>query len=281
MPAFDATPDRVGIEEAGERRDVALVGGLVGVADSLEAVARHRCKCRTLCQSQGHPRSHGPTLLRIDPERNATAASITIKLDKTCPAEPPGCGEAAAGDGAVWITHATDNTVSRIDPGTNAVVATIDVGAQPRGVAVSPGAVWVGNSGGPTVSRIDSSTNRVVATIRVGPARAASDLMSVAAGGDAVWVGVPNLNAVVRIDPATNAVVSTIRAAGQTCGFLAADQNAVWAAGAHCDSYVARLTRIRIGEPVGSRPGPWFRSVSRSASALSGWRISTPRRSSA
>ena len=77
----------------------------------------------------------GPTLTRIDPDRNAAAASVKIKLRNACPAAPPGCGEAAAGDGAVWVTHTTDNTVSRIDPGTNAVAATINVGPQPRGVA--------------------------------------------------------------------------------------------------------------------------------------------------
>ena len=33
------------------------------------------------------------------------------------------------------------------------------------------GAVWVANAGGPSVSRIDPATNRVVATIRVGPTR--------------------------------------------------------------------------------------------------------------
>jgi hypothetical protein len=139
------------------------------------------------------------------------------------------------------VSHTTDSTVSRIDPGRNAVAATINVGPQRRGVAVSARAVWVVNSGGPTVSRIDRPANRVVATIRVGPARAASEFMSVAAGGGAFWVGVPNLNAVVRIDPATNAVGWTIRSAGQTCGFLAADQNAVLAAGDRYDNYVARL----------------------------------------
>jgi virginiamycin B lyase len=175
-----------------------------------------------------------PTLTRIDPDRNAVAASLKIKLANPCPAEPPGCGEAAAGEGAVWVTHVTDDTVSRIDPRTNDEVATIKVGPQPRQVAVSPEAVWVANGGGPSVSRIDPSTNRVVATIRVGPPSAASELMSVTAGAGAVWVGVPNLFAVVRIDPATNAVVSTIRASGQPCGFLAAGRNAVWAAGAHC-----------------------------------------------
>src|SRR5216110_3564603 len=35
----------------------------------------------------------GPTLTRIDPDRNAAAASVKIKLRNACPAEPPGCGE--------------------------------------------------------------------------------------------------------------------------------------------------------------------------------------------
>ena len=194
-----------------------------------------------------------PTLTRIDPDRNVAAVRIRITLSNPCPAEPPGCGEAAAGEGAVWVTHTTDNTVSRIDPRTNAVIATIKVGPQPRQVAVSRGAVWVANGGGPSVSRIDPSTNNVVATIRLGPASAASELLSVTAGGGAVWVGVPNLNAVVRIDPATNAVVSTIRV-GQPCGFLAAGGNAVWAAGAHCGNYVTRISphsNRRVGQVKG------------------------------
>jgi hypothetical protein len=81
--------------------------------------------------------------------------------------------------------------------------------------------------------------------------------MSVTAGGGAVWVGVPNLNAVVRIDPVTSAVVSTIRPAGQTCGFLAADRNAVWASEGHCGGHVARLN-ARSNRPVGQVKGPLF-----------------------
>jgi len=183
----------------------------------------------------------GPTLTRIDSARNAVAASIKIKLTNLCPAEAPGCREAAAGDGAVWITHVNDDTVSRVDPRTNEVTATIKVGSRPLGIAVSAGAVWVANSGGPTVSRIDPTTNRVVATIRVGPPSAAFDRIGVTTGAGAVWVGVPGLSAVVRIDPATNAVVSTIRILGQPCGFLVTDENAVWASGAHCANYVARV----------------------------------------
>jgi YVTN family beta-propeller protein len=85
---------------------------------------------------------------------------------------PPGPEAAAAGDGAVWLTYPASDVVSRIDPNTNKATATIPVGAEPAGIATSPGAVWVADLGGPSVSRIDPATNRVVATIRVGPLRA-------------------------------------------------------------------------------------------------------------
>src|SRR5438132_6442895 len=53
----------------------------------------------------------GPVLTRIDPGRNAVVASVKLKLEHACPAEPPGCGDAAAGNGAVWVTHLDDDTV--------------------------------------------------------------------------------------------------------------------------------------------------------------------------
>jgi hypothetical protein len=53
-----------------------------------------------------------------------------------------------------------------------------------------------------------------------------------------VWAAVTNLYAVVRIDPARNKVAASTKLSwiesGQPCGFLVADQDAVWAAGAHC-----------------------------------------------
>ena len=41
------------------------------------------------------------------------------------------------------MANAGDGTVSRIDPGTGKVVATIRVGNAPSGIAVSAGHVWV------------------------------------------------------------------------------------------------------------------------------------------
>lgn len=49
----------------------------------------------------------------------------------------------ALGGGAVWVANAGDGTVSRIDPGTNAVVATITIGGTPVGIAFGGETVWV------------------------------------------------------------------------------------------------------------------------------------------
>ena len=69
----------------------------------------------------------------------------------------------AVGDGAVWTLNQGDGSVSRIDPKTNKVVATIEVGVPGGGgeIAVGEGSVWVTSFEFP-ISRIDPSTNNVV-----------------------------------------------------------------------------------------------------------------------
>lgn len=49
----------------------------------------------------------------------------------------------AAGADAVWVTNQAAGTVSRIDPRTNRVVKTIELGFNPHGVVVADGGVWV------------------------------------------------------------------------------------------------------------------------------------------
>jgi YVTN family beta-propeller protein len=49
----------------------------------------------------------------------------------------------AVGAGGVWVANSRDGTVSRIDPQSNTVVATIRIGNSPQGIAVGAGAVWV------------------------------------------------------------------------------------------------------------------------------------------
>ena len=67
-----------------------------------------------------------------------------------------------------YVTNNGSNNVSVID--TNAVPATIPVGSNPYGVAVTPDGrtAYVANAGSNTVSVIDTASNAVTATIPVG-----------------------------------------------------------------------------------------------------------------
>src|SRR4029453_5644551 len=89
------------------------------------------------------------------------------------------------GQGAVWVANKLDNSVSRIDPKTNRVVATIPVPDGVADLAVGRDAVWTGGDrrGVARVVRIDLQTNRVVATVPVG-----AQPSGLAVAKDAVWV---------------------------------------------------------------------------------------------
>ena len=101
---------------------------------------------------------------------------------------------------------------------------------------MTPQAVWVANDGLatpdiPSVSRIDPATNKVVATIPLGATRACCvDHMGVIAAAGAVWTILPQANMAVRIDPATNEK-TVFRLGYPPCGYIAADENAVWSTG--------------------------------------------------
>jgi len=104
---------------------------------------------------------------------------------------PAGTGALAVGEGGVWSVSDTGPVLTRIDPDTNAVVASIKLKlshacpAEPPGcgeAAAGDGAVWITHTTDNTVSRIDPQTNAVVATIHVG-----SQPHQVAVSAGAVW----------------------------------------------------------------------------------------------
>ena len=70
----------------------------------------------------------------------------------------------------VYVGNFKDNTVSVIDAGTAAVIATVPVSAGPHGMTATPDGrtVFVAGDGSSTVSAIDTATDRVVKTIEVG-----------------------------------------------------------------------------------------------------------------
>jgi len=127
----------------------------------------------------------------------------------------------AVGLGDVWITDSFENTVSRVDP-TGAVTATIPVGHGASAVVVGEGAVWVVDSLDGTVVRIDPDTNSVTTTIPVG-----RHPSGIAVGADSVWVANRDDGTVSRIDSETNAVVETIELGNSPAGIVVA-AGSVW-----------------------------------------------------
>ena len=109
-----------------------------------------------------------------------------------------GVTDLAASDDAVWTTYDEDGTVTRIDPATNAVVTTLETGAGAHDLAIDEHGVWVTNYRANTVSRIDPSANTVVATID-----GVGSGVGISAGNGVVYVSTQN-EGISRIDTATN-----------------------------------------------------------------------------
>ena len=105
-------------------------------------------------------------LLVIDPATN--------KVTRTIPA-PPGISALRAGFDSIWATVATGQ-VLRIDPSTGSIKRSIRVGAGASFLAVGLGSVWVLNGSAGTVSRIDPTTDRVAATVGIGHPVAGGDI---------------------------------------------------------------------------------------------------------
>ena len=129
----------------------------------------------------------------------------------------------AVGEGALWAVN-PDGTVSRVDPSSGDVVATIR-GVDVNTLTVGEGAVWTANIDR-TVSRIDPATNAIDATIEV----ASEGLSGIAAGAGAIWVTDPVGGVVWRIDPGgARAVQKTIALEPGVVG-IAFGEGSVWVA---------------------------------------------------
>jgi len=123
-----------------------------------------------------------------------------------------------------YVANSNSNSVSVIDISTNAVVATVPVGIEPVGVAITPDGtrVYVANEGpntsprvGGSVSVIDTSTNAVVATVPVGGTALG---VAVTPDGTRAYVTNPTSGSISVIDTSTNAVVATVPLGGAPYG---------------------------------------------------------------
>jgi YVTN family beta-propeller protein len=102
------------------------------------------------------------TLVRVDPGTGRVAARVL--LPRTTEQRPH---QVAVGEGGVWVTSAgtrrgATNLLWRVDPASNRVVGTLDLGPTsaggiPNRVAVGDGAVWVGGMTKGSLVRLEPS----------------------------------------------------------------------------------------------------------------------------
>jgi virginiamycin B lyase len=149
----------------------------------------------------------------------------------------PGTPDWLAMDEHMWVSNGPKDSVSRLDPKSNAVVATVTTGKRPcSGLAVGFGSVWVPNCRDQTLARVDLKTNAVTATI---PTTIGSSEGGIATGASSVWLMIDKRGTLVRFDPATNKPVAEIHVPPGSYG-IAFGEGAVWVTSTDSNS----LTRV-------------------------------------
>jgi YVTN family beta-propeller protein len=192
----------------------------------------------------------GTSIVRIDPKTNQV---IGEPIRAGVQAE-----DIAFGDSALWVTTVASgdlgapsdiDAVSRIDPQSSEIVATIKVSRGPMSVAFTPQAVWVVNFGmsGDGVIRIDPKTSQIIGD----PIQTGRAPLSLAVGEGSVWVANHDAHTVTRIDATTGQVIANITVPSEPHR-IAFGEGAVWVANWHINS-VTRIdpqTNKVVGEPI-------------------------------
>jgi YVTN family beta-propeller protein len=135
------------------------------------------------------------SLAVIDPGRNLLVKVIPVGHT------PRGV---AVGSNGVWVTNASDGTLSEIDAKSYKVLQTIGIGAQASDVVEAAGSVLVATGIDNSLVHIDARSGGVLEKLTLSSDVTAS-AHSVAAGEGAVWV--TSGDRLLKIDPHTGAVL--------------------------------------------------------------------------
>jgi streptogramin lyase len=127
---------------------------------------------------------------------------------------------------SIWVGSCGTPSVTRIDPETAQVVATVRVPVddllEESSVAAGEQDVWVLSRSSGKLVKIDPKVNKVAATFAQ-PAGAGA----IRAAFGALWVTVPDRNTLLRLDPTTGATVAEVTVGGGP-RFLAVGEGGVW-----------------------------------------------------
>ena len=136
----------------------------------------------------------------------------------------PGTCFLSFGLGSLWAVSATRQTLQKVDPGTNSVVQTTALGREPGFLVAGEGGVWVQEQGDGTVARVDPKTGAVSGRVKVDETLKYGDID---AGGGKIWLRTTAGQSFVVIDPTSLAVKARVgKAAGS--GALRYTRAGVW-----------------------------------------------------
>lgn len=126
---------------------------------------------------------------------------------------------------SVWVSNKAKNTLARVSPNSNKLVATVPVSKEPcSGLAIGFGSVWSPSCQDHRMDRVDLGTNSVVAQIPINVVDSEGQL---AAGAGAVWIITSKSGVLAKIDPTTNQVIENIKIDSGSFA-VAATPNGVW-----------------------------------------------------
>ena len=195
----------------------------------------------------------GAEIYRVNLETAALEAKIASGL-----ANPEGETNVVAGAGSVWVASDPAGAVARIDPKTNAVIATIKVAPATWYLASGFDAIWAVSSEGKVLQKIDPATNAVVGTVALGDTPG-----FLAAGEGAVWVQEQGDGTVAKVDPAKLTIAGRTKVGDNLkWGDIDTGGGLVWLRTTDDQTLVvidpATLAiRARLGEAVGSGALRW------------------------
>jgi peptide/nickel transport system substrate-binding protein len=126
----------------------------------------------------------------------------------------------AFGDRALWVAERGDGTVAEISPLSNKVIRRIDNLNAPSALAAGDGSVWVASAVDKTVSRVRADGSAVVIHLGAPPS-------AIAIGAGAVWITSEETGTLFRVEPRTATVARAIRVGNRPVA-VAAGESGVW-----------------------------------------------------
>jgi DNA-binding beta-propeller fold protein YncE len=146
------------------------------------------------------------TLELIDPMSGAVEQSTAVGADPF---------DVHLAFGSLWVANHHSEYVTRVDPASGRVVATVHTGRTPSydgWITDGAGAVWVSDWVDNVLFKIDPATNRaaVALTIPNTGLGQGSAAFTLAFGAGALWVVDQEGNYLIRVDPSTDKMVSAI-----------------------------------------------------------------------